>query len=240
MLGRRDVIQIGLSGLVLTIPGLARAQANGQFSEFPVLQSMPGDKFRLVEELRYRDPAGTLWVVPKNFVSDGASIPRVLWSVGGGPWSGSYKDAAVVHDRYCVTMERSWEATHRMFYDAMRSRGVSESEATQKYWAVYNFGPRWDAHYRWTSALELYKKPRSPLTHAIAGHDHAGATASVDGGGGDDTFAIGASQSPASSNLTESNFLALQQREFALASKRIAADNLGPDDVPGLAPDLAQ
>ncbi len=36
--------------------------------------------------------------VPKGFVTDFASIPRVLWSVVGAPAEGKYRKAAVIHD----------------------------------------------------------------------------------------------------------------------------------------------
>lgn len=37
-------------------------------------------------------------VVPIGFVTDGASIPKFLWSIVGSPWSGGYADGAVIHD----------------------------------------------------------------------------------------------------------------------------------------------
>jgi hypothetical protein len=34
--------------------------------------------------------------------------------------------------------------THRIFYHAMRSEGLPESEAAAIYWGVANFGPSWE------------------------------------------------------------------------------------------------
>ena len=36
--------------------------------------------------------------VPYGFISDGASIPKFVWSIVGSPWTGRYVQAAVVHD----------------------------------------------------------------------------------------------------------------------------------------------
>jgi len=36
--------------------------------------------------------------IPNRFVTDGASIPKFLWSIVGSPWSGKYAEAAIPHD----------------------------------------------------------------------------------------------------------------------------------------------
>lgn len=41
---------------------------------------------------------GPYITVPNGFISDGASIPKFLWSIVGSPWSGKYTQAAVLHD----------------------------------------------------------------------------------------------------------------------------------------------
>jgi len=51
--------------------------------------------FKLEDEFRYISPRGTI-TVPKDFITDGASIPRLFWSIIG-PF-GDYFAAAVVHD----------------------------------------------------------------------------------------------------------------------------------------------
>jgi hypothetical protein len=47
----------------------------------------------LVTELRYTDPKDEVWVAPAGSVTDGASIPRYLWSLMGGPFEGQYRNA---------------------------------------------------------------------------------------------------------------------------------------------------
>jgi hypothetical protein len=104
-----------------------------------------GRKARLLAPLSFVQRDGTEWSVPISAELDGASIPKPLWSLIGGPFEGKYRDASIVHDYYCVVRTRSWSDTHRMFYDGMRCGGVTEVKAKVMYYAVYRFGPRWPA-----------------------------------------------------------------------------------------------
>lgn len=105
-----------------------------------------GRRMALLHPFRYVDDKGLEWNVPAGYVTDGASIPQFLWGVAGGPFSGKYRKAAVVHDVYCDNRARSWEATHLMFWQAMLCAGVGEGKAEMLYRAVYLHGPRWDEH----------------------------------------------------------------------------------------------
>lgn len=102
-----------------------------------------GRKARLLSEVTYIDPAGVTWLAPKDWVIDGASIPRPFWSIIGAPWEGKYRFASVVHDVACDQKQRRWDDAARMFYQAMRCSGVQESKAKVMYFAVYKFGPHW-------------------------------------------------------------------------------------------------
>jgi hypothetical protein len=103
-----------------------------------------GVHMRVVEPISYDDGLHDEWNVPAGFESDGASIPRALWSILGSPFSGgNYVEAAVVHDEGCVSHQYSWQTTHRMFYRAMIDSGVSEHQAKVLYLGVRLGGPRW-------------------------------------------------------------------------------------------------
>jgi hypothetical protein len=63
----------------------------------PVLPFIDGEYDMLMQELRYQPDLGAkIIVVPAGFVTDFASIPRILWSIR--PPQGFYQWAAVVHD----------------------------------------------------------------------------------------------------------------------------------------------
>lgn len=109
---------------------------------------MSGDGYalemiQLLRPFSYRDSAGRLWEVPEGFLSDGASIPEQLWIAVGGPYSGPYRDAAVIHDYFCYTKERSWEDVHNVFLEASLNRGTPEWKAQYMYAGILFSGPRW-------------------------------------------------------------------------------------------------
>lgn len=138
-----------LRGTFLTICvaaflGLAvAASAEGRFTGEPALRMLPdGRNMQLIDAFSYVDPKGQTWSVPAGAKTDGASIPRILW-VSYPPFTGKYRLAAVIHDHYCQKQSRPWQETHKVFYEAMRTSGVSEQTAKVMYAAVYGFGPRW-------------------------------------------------------------------------------------------------
>jgi hypothetical protein len=83
-----------------------------------------GRKMKLLREYRYIDPDGEFWIAPEGWVVDGASIPKFLWSLTGGPYEGLYRNASVVHDVECDRKAKPWRAVHRMFYYHMLCSGV--------------------------------------------------------------------------------------------------------------------
>lgn len=137
-------------GLVLvimcTVPSPAQAQKYGRF-EGNVVATWPLHERRvmvLTEDFTYVAPDGVRWKAPKGAKVDGASIPRVFWTIVGSPYVGEYRRASVVHDVACNEEKRSWQSVHRMFYTAMRADGVSEAKAKLMYAAVYMGGPKWE------------------------------------------------------------------------------------------------
>ena len=116
----------------------------GYYSGAPVTQWDPdGRTMTLLTELRYTDPKGQVWIAPAGSVVDGASIPRSLWTVMGGPFEGKYRNASVLHDVSYDQHNRPWQECDRMFYNAMRCSGVGAVEAKTMYYALYKFGHHW-------------------------------------------------------------------------------------------------
>lgn len=105
-----------------------------------------GREMLLLREAVFRDkPQSIIWTAPRGARIDGASVPRVFWSLLTGPYEGLHRDASVNHDYECCVKSRPWREVHRMYYDAMRARGESAARAKLMYFAVYMFGPRWPA-----------------------------------------------------------------------------------------------
>ena len=137
-----------------------------------------GRNMQLTQRFAYIDPRGKEWIAPKGAVINGASIPGSLWSVVGGPYEGQYRHASVIHDVGCEDMTSKWEDVHFMFYEACRCGGVSEAKAKTMYYAVYNFGPRWQppalAGAGAPAAVRAFAQGARHLRHAAGRHRPAG------------------------------------------------------------------
>jgi hypothetical protein len=126
------------------VQSASRGSKWGYYNGEPVTKWNPdGRTMTLLTELRYTDPQGVVWIAPIGSVVDGASIPRYLWSVMGGPFEGKYRNASVLHDVAYGQHKRPWQDCDRMFYNAMRCSGVSAVEAKTMFYALYRFGHHW-------------------------------------------------------------------------------------------------
>ena len=131
----------GPAGIDQMIPGATKW---GHYNGEPVTKWNPdGRTMTLLTELRYTDPHGEVWVAPVGSLVDGASIPRYLWSVMGGPFEGKYRNASVLHDVAYGERKRPWEDCDRMFYYAMRCCGVGATECKTMYYDLYKVGHPW-------------------------------------------------------------------------------------------------
>jgi hypothetical protein len=122
----------------------AAPAAAQQFVGELVLKPQPNGINMVVQNpFGFRDKLGRDWPVPAGFETDGASIPRALWTFVGSPFTGKYLPAAIVHDYHCMQQRASWQDVHLVFYDAMIAGGVNLAYAKLLYFGVYRFGPKW-------------------------------------------------------------------------------------------------
>ena len=76
--------------------------------------------------------------VPVGFVTDFASVPRILWSFI--PCWGKYGNAAVIHD-FCYWEQRyTRKRSDEIFMEAMGVLEVGRIQKAILYWIVYLFG----------------------------------------------------------------------------------------------------
>ena len=113
-------------------PALGQTSFGHYIGKFVAEFGDDGRKVTLMEPYSYVDPAGEEWNVPDGYKTDGASVPSALWALYP-PFTGNYRSAAVIHDYYCDTKERSWQDTHKVFYFAMRAAHVDERTAKIMY-----------------------------------------------------------------------------------------------------------
>ena len=98
-----------------------------------------GRSWQLTEELRYKTKKGGLIIVPKDFVTDYASVPRFLhWLLRP---DGNYKSAAVVHDWiYKKNCSYSRKEADLLFKEAMESLSIEFWKVSLLYLGVRSFG----------------------------------------------------------------------------------------------------
>ena len=132
------------------------APSTGTFepSQVPLSAVEESQLKALDQPLVFTQADGTIWTAPKGTLTDGASIPDAALSLIGDRFDPRYLNAAIVHDAYSqtdnasVTVEqyrrRSWQSTHRMFYEACLVGGTPKALAKTMYAAVLIGGPRWE------------------------------------------------------------------------------------------------
>ncbi|RYD67803.1 MAG: DUF1353 domain-containing protein [Sphingomonadales bacterium] len=231
MPNRREALKASAGLAAFLIPGRSFAQRiDTYFSPVKTEWIIGSRKMRLLEDFSYRDPSGRMWTAKKDWLVDGASIPRLVWSVAGAPFDPPFREASVIHDYYCDVMETNWEETHRVFYDAMITSGTGELEATSKYWAVHRFGPRWDATHRW-SGMWPRRTRRTPLAGAVRNRrpGFARDQSSEPSGGSAGSFDPGEYER-AERQRAQAEQAAMA--EFADMQARIAAGEVRAGDVP--------
>jgi len=139
------------------------------FSGEPLTRWSGSRNMTLEEEFYYIDPDDHKWLVPKDAIINGATIPRALWSSIGSPYAGKYRRASVVHDYHVgeldnpdVTQEQRKKAD-RMFYHACRHDGCNRKFAALLYIGV-RFGTwadRWSELFKDANVGEAYEDIRS-------------------------------------------------------------------------------
>jgi hypothetical protein len=83
---------------------------------YPDMRPLPsGRNMLLRDDIEYR--GRLVWRTRRGLVTDGASIPALLWPFIGGPFEGRHRRAALFHDDYYKRVARE-----RTFWSALTSR----------------------------------------------------------------------------------------------------------------------
>ena len=140
--------------------------SHGSFSGDPQTlwlteDTIPDRKMQMLADFSFTDPAGAVWLTPKKYIVDGASIPRALWTLVGSPYTGDYRRASIVHDKACDDASGNTTARRkadRMFYHACRAGGCSIQEATLLYIGVI-MGGVWPLVPAWSPSMAAREGP---------------------------------------------------------------------------------
>jgi hypothetical protein len=145
VLNRRSFVVAASLGVIVHRRLVAQPLGPARYTGELLLRPLDDGRMMEVQQpFGYVDANRQPWNVPAKAVVDGASIPRVFWSVVGGPWDGRYREASVIHDWFCAVRTRPWQQVHRVFYEAMLTSRVEPRLARLMFLAVRYAGPSWD------------------------------------------------------------------------------------------------
>jgi len=94
----------------------------------------------LSKELIYVSERLDRIIIPKGFKTDGASIPKLFWSIIDHPLNGKHAKAAVLHDYLYYTQRFTRRIADKLFLEAMKADNVSFIRRHIMYYAVKWFG----------------------------------------------------------------------------------------------------
>ena len=80
------------------------------------IQPLPGNKYLVLEDIIFKDV-----VVPKNFKTNGADVPRLLWSIYP-PNKSDFLPAVIIHDYLCEKGE--YKKADDLFEECLELLGV--------------------------------------------------------------------------------------------------------------------
>ena len=110
-----------------------------------ITQTTQGDVFRLQKKMVYYW-GGKKIIVPQNFVCDGMSVPRILWSLISPAIHPNTIAASIVHDYlYQHGSSKGWSRWQAdlFFYCVLRCDGVSAWRAAAAFAGVRLFGAQY-------------------------------------------------------------------------------------------------
>jgi hypothetical protein len=107
----------------------------------PTIRALPrANKYEVVTPYRIRVD-GILYMIPRGFVFNGASIPRVLWGLVTSPYNPRILVAALVHDYLYRTHLTNRKRADQVFRVLLRrNQGFGKTKIALIYRAVRMFG----------------------------------------------------------------------------------------------------
>lgn len=90
----------------------------------------------LLEDLVYTNSDGEVFIAHAGEWIDGASIPKIFWSLVGSPMTGRYVPAAVIHDALYKTIGMLKGRADNVLYEAMLELNEDRAIADIIYKAV--------------------------------------------------------------------------------------------------------
>ena len=92
--------------------------------------------YKVVQDYVFDSPVlGQTFTIPKGFITDGASIPRIFWSVFGGPFCPKNLEASVQHD-FLIYLGVDGSQRDLQFYSTLVDNNTDKWKARLMYIGV--------------------------------------------------------------------------------------------------------
>jgi hypothetical protein len=109
-----------------------------------VLEELDGSFWRLQNDFSYENDNVKI-TVKSGFITDGASIPRWLWSIVGNPLESDLLKPAIIHDGLYAIMKLTRLESDKLLKEMLLFNGTAKIKAFLVYYAVRLFGgSHWD------------------------------------------------------------------------------------------------
>lgn len=125
-------------GLILSLAGCAK-DYNVTFLSSSCLTPYKRFDFKLCDDFNVQVNY-SIYTVPKGFVTDLASVPRVMWAYYS-PNDARTIPAAILHDfMYRINLSVTRKQADDIFYHALIKGGTSKAKAVKYYLGIRLFG----------------------------------------------------------------------------------------------------
>lgn len=136
---------------------------------FPQCEPVVGSskKARLVHDWYFWIGSKVYWI-PAGYIFDGASIPRIFWTIIGSPFEPDYWAAALAHDWLYLTHFVDRKTADEVIYQLLKQSGVGTIKAHIIWAAVRSCAAwAWDNN---TDDLTELQRIKNEISQR---HDHA-------------------------------------------------------------------
>jgi hypothetical protein len=110
-----------------------------QFNGDVILEELGNGSWKLQDYFSYENDSIQV-AVKSDFVTDGASIPKVFWSVVGNPLENDLLKPAIIHDGLYNLMQLKRLECDKLLREMLLFNGTSKMKAYFIYYAVRLFG----------------------------------------------------------------------------------------------------
>jgi hypothetical protein len=110
-----------------------------QFNGDVILEEMKNGFWKLQDDFSYEDDSIQV-TVKSDFITDGASIPKLFWSVAGNPLENDLLKPAIIHDGLYTLMQLPRGKCDKLLKEMLLFNGTSKVKANLVYYVVRILG----------------------------------------------------------------------------------------------------